>query len=494
MIRKIIPFAFLILALLVTSASLFAANPAELDTEAVDAYIKKEMRANRIPGLALGIVKDGEIVYMQGYGNADRNRLVTPQTPFIIGSISKSFTAVATMQLAEEGKLDIDAPVKKYLPWFSMSGDYDVSDMTIRHLLVQTSGIPNLAGVEMLTEDRTRTLEEEVRALSSVPLESAPGDKHIYSNSNYLILGLIIDQISDQGYAGHIHRHIFEPLQMNNSYLSKTEGKAGGMAAGHVKWLGFPFATDVQYLDNSLAAGFIISSVEDMSRYLLMHMNNGQFANQSIVSEGGATELQQPGTVKEGNSDYAMGLVNLSLDDLDLIGHDGSTQGFNAGMAFAPENQWGVVVLTNTSAQLELPAFPLVLGVMELIRTGEAQPLPRTWVVIYFALLILIITLLILNIRSLIQLPKRWPEKLDEKQPRGAFSILKVVAFPVIANLIFPLLVFIVIPAGAGFPVWSLFALFHPDLVYGLLILAALTLIKAFWRAYLVAKYVAAKQ
>ncbi|MDY6826519.1 MAG: serine hydrolase [Bacillota bacterium] len=156
-------------------------------------------------------------------------------------------------------------------------------------------------------------------------------------------------------------------LQMNNSYLSKAGGKAGGMAAGHVKWLGFPFATDVQYLENSLAAGFIISSVEDMSRYLLMHMNNGQFANQSIVSEGGTTELQRPGTVKEGNSDYVMGLVNLSLDDLDLIGHDGSTPGFNAGMAFAPENQWGVVVLTNTSAQVELTAFPLVLGVMELI-------------------------------------------------------------------------------------------------------------------------------
>ena len=492
MIRNKMYFVLIATVLLVLSVPLNATGSTELDTEAIDTYIEKEMRAYRIPGLALGIVQDGEVIYMQGYGNAENNEPVTPNTPFIIGSVSKSFTAVAAMQLAEEGKLSLDAPVQEYLPWFNMKGDYDLSSMTIRHLLVQTSGIPNMAGVEILAEGSTHTLEDEVRALNSVALESAPGEKYIYSNSNYLILGLIIEQISDHGYSEHIRSRIFEPLWMHNSYLSKEEGKDGCMATGHVKWFGFPFAADVQYLDNSLAAGFIISSIEDMSRYLLMHMNDGQFAGQTILTEAGAIEMQCPGEVEEGESSYAMGLVNLKHDDLDLIGHDGSTQGFNSGMVFSPQEQRGVVILTNTSAQLELPAFPLALGVMELIRGVEAQLLSRMRVVIYFALLLLLLALLILKVRSLIQLPKRWSEKLNEKKPRGAFDILKITAFPVIANLILPLLVFIIIPAGAGFPVWSLFALFHPDLVYSLLILAALTFIESVWRAYLTTKYVSA--
>ena len=103
---------------------------------------KGKMRSSRIPDLALGIVKKGEIAYLKSYGHAGEGRNVSPQTPFMIGSFSKPITAAATMQLAETGLLELDAPVREYLPWFEMAGKYDVSTMTVRHLLVQASDMP----------------------------------------------------------------------------------------------------------------------------------------------------------------------------------------------------------------------------------------------------------------------------------------------------------------------------------------------------------------
>jgi len=462
--------------------------PALPGTDAIDAYIENEMRISRIPGLALGIVQNGKIVYLQGYGRANGDRAVTAQTPFIIGSVSKSFTALAAMQLVEEGNLELDAPVRQYLPWFTMAGKYDPGQITVRHLLVQTSGIPHGAGVTTLAASSTATLEEEVRALSEVVLENPPGKAYIYSNANYLILGLIIDTVTEQGYAGHVRSKIFEPLQMNNSFLTQEDGEAAGMASGHVRWFGFPAATTVQYLDNSLAAGFIISSAEDMCRYLLMHLGEGSYNNRQIISRESAAEMRKPGPVKEDQSDYAMGLVVRSENEFTVIQHDGATQGFNSGMAFSPEEQWGVVVLTNTSGQLELPAHPIALGVTEFLRDGEPGEISRFPVVIYIAVLALVLAMLVLAVRSMILLPRRWAVKLKKNRPRGFFSVLGRVVLPIVIELFVPFFIFIYLPTVAGFPLWQLMALFHPDLVYGLLGLAVLMLIKALWRGCLAYK------
>jgi len=486
-LKKPIILAVIIVALL----SFFSVVPStveanlEIDNESIDTFIKEEMRTSRIPGLALGIVKNGEIAYLKSYGHAGNGRNLTPQTPFLIGSLSKSFTAVATMQLAEADLLNLDAPVREYLPWFEMAGDYDVSTMTVRHLLVQTSGIPWEAGLSTLADDSSLALEEEIRALKDIALAHPPGEQYIYSNTNYNILGLIIEKVSEQGYMAHVENDIFKPLEMQDSYLSKNDGIDGGMSEGHLKWFSFPVATDIQYLDNSLAAGFIISSAEDMSRYLLMHLGEGSYNQSIILSKAGAAELHTPGKVADGESEYAMGLVVREVEGASLVMHDGATQGFNSGMIFSPKDQWGVVVLTNFAGQLELPAMGIALGVADIMQGISPETDSRTRKMVYLGLLTLMIILIAFTIRSIILLPKKWAVNIKENRPRGFFPVFGRIVLPAGLELLVAYLIFIFIPAGAGFSVWSLFTLFHPDLVYSLLLLAALLLIKALWRIYL---------
>src|SRR5690349_8939643 len=116
---------------------------AEPDFAAIDAYVQGEMKATGIPGLALGIVQGDRIVHLTGFGIADPSgRVVSPQTPFIIGSLNKPITCLAVMQLVEAGKVDLDAPVQRYIPWFRVADEGDSARITVRHLLMQTSGLP----------------------------------------------------------------------------------------------------------------------------------------------------------------------------------------------------------------------------------------------------------------------------------------------------------------------------------------------------------------
>jgi len=453
------------------------------DAEQIDNFIEEEMSISRIPGLALGIVYNGEVIYLKGHGSAGKIRNVSVQTPFIIGSVSKSFTALAVMQLAEEGRLELDKPVQEYLPWFTMAGEYDAGDITVRHLLVQTSGIPNEAGVTSLAHSSLLNIEEEVRALSSVCLAGKPGERYIYSNANYIILGLLVDVLSDSGYADHIRDNIFNPLGMTSSFLTRGEGMAAGMSDGHTQFIGFPLGGEVQYLDSALAAGFIISTAEDMCRYLLMHLGGGSYNGNRLLSEAGLAQLYKPGEVREGENLYAMGLVAVEDQAGTLIMHDGMTQGFNSGMVFSPEERWGVIVLTNIGTMLELPAMPLALAVADLIRGETPDTGSKVSRAFYLGIQALMLVLLILTVRSLILLPGRWAQRIKTEFPRGLLSLLLHLVMPVLLEVMLPLIIFIIIPAGAGFPVWRLLGLYHPDLVWGLLILSALLLVKAAWRA-----------
>jgi CubicO group peptidase (beta-lactamase class C family) len=203
------------------------------DFAAIDRYVEKEMEATRLPGLALAIVKDDRIVHMRGFGEADfSGHAVTPQTPFVIGSTAKSFTALAIMQLVEEGKVELDAPVRRYIPWFTLADEEASSRITVRHLLSQTSGLPTEIGtVYLLREDLTsEALEKEVRALKTMELERPPGSSFEYNNMNYSVLGLIVQEVSGKSYERYIEEHIFVPLKMENSFADYLEAKENGLA------------------------------------------------------------------------------------------------------------------------------------------------------------------------------------------------------------------------------------------------------------------------
>src|SRR5215208_3858241 len=180
-------FILIVISCLICLASSTAlASPpqaANIDFAKIDKFIEQEMQAQRIPGLSLGIVQGDQIVHLKGFGIANPSgRAVTAQTPFIVGSLSKSFTAVAIMQLVEEGKVELDAPVQRYIPWFGVADEAASAQITVRHLLNQTSGLSTKTGRSFQGSGDTSdtALEQTVRKLDSAELTAPVGSKHQY--------------------------------------------------------------------------------------------------------------------------------------------------------------------------------------------------------------------------------------------------------------------------------------------------------------------------
>ena len=173
----------LMLALTIGHVTASPTLQAETDFAAVDAYVTEQMNNLGIPGMALGIVRGGQITHVQGFGVADSSgRAVTPQTPFYIGSVTKSFTALAVMQLVEAGKIDLDAPVQTYLPWFELADKEASAKITVRNLLNQTTGISEKDGNRVWSTQQA--LEEYVRRLGTIQLTQPVGTTFQYSNTN----------------------------------------------------------------------------------------------------------------------------------------------------------------------------------------------------------------------------------------------------------------------------------------------------------------------
>jgi len=181
----------------------------------IEQYVTTTHRNLRIPGLAMAIVQNGTIIYQCGLGEAAPSHAVTPQTPFILGSLSKSFTALAIMQLVEAGKLNLDERVQHYIPWFHFHGlpstrfqlrdDAASSLITVRHLLNHTSGVSRYTGRILLSGRGGKTIEQSVRELSKVKLVRRAGSHFEYSNINYLVAGLLIEIASGMSYEDYIH-------------------------------------------------------------------------------------------------------------------------------------------------------------------------------------------------------------------------------------------------------------------------------------------------
>ena len=331
----------------------------------VNAYIANEMKSQSISGLALGIVKDGHIVHLKGYGQADSSgEPVTTETPFIIGSNSKSFTAIAVLQLVEEGEIDLDAPVKRYIPEFQVtrkpfvkdsssingSQSEDVSSqVTVRHLLHQTSGLPSFPGNKTVSESYSEAdaLDKitEIYTDGRVELNRPVGHSYEYANDNYVLLGLIVQKVSGQSYEKYVKDHIFVPLGMNHSFTLQKEALKHGLAEPHRRWFGWTIAYkgEQAYSRGNVPAGYIMSSAADLSQYLIAQLNGGTYEDESVLSPA-SISLMQTEPVPD---TYAMGWITDNISGISVIGHAGGTIGYQSHIWFSPEADIGVVVLAN---------------------------------------------------------------------------------------------------------------------------------------------------
>lgn len=320
----------------------------------IEGYIQQQVSRHKIPGLAVAVIHGDDIVYQQGFGSTGNGQKVTPETPFFIGSLSKSITAMAVMQLVDEGELVLDLPAQYYLPWFHTADPQSSANITVRHLLNQTSGFTRSDQPKTLLAPDA-SIEQAVRLLSSARPSAQPGRQYAYFNPNYTVLGVLIEAVSGLSYQQYIEQNIFAPLEMSHSFTSEKEGYQKGLAKGFNSLFGFPIAREQPFLEYDIPAGFIISSAKDMANLLKVQMNSGHFGHLSVLSPESVFTMQSPPQDLE--SAYAMGWEIGLLEGEPVISHSGSLETFYSRAVMLPERQFGFVVLINQNGLLNMAVY-----------------------------------------------------------------------------------------------------------------------------------------
>ena len=413
------------------------------DLASIDAYIEKEMREVHIPGLALGIVHNDEVVHLRCFGEAGPDgRRVTPQTPFILASASKSFTALAVMQLVESGKVDLDAPVRRYLPDFRVADEVASAQITVRHLLHHTSGLPeDSAFGPMLSKDvRDEALSDRVRALEDVQLSHAVGAVFEYTDANYDVLGLVVQTVSGQSYESYIADRVFTPLGMRHSYTNQLDARRNGLATGHRSWFGYPRPFEAPYSRAAMPSSYLISSAEDITHFLNAQLNGGRSQGTSVLSPDGIAVMQEP-AVRQGTRDifYGMGWESRSVNGVPVVRHDGTNANFYADMALDLNGRWGVVILTNYDS-LNLNGGRLKglsTGVISLLRGDPPPqvPSPHHPLLAPATLLVAVVSVLMLaGIVRTVALLRRWHIRPGSR-PQGLWAMALHIGLPLVANV-----------------------------------------------------------
>jgi CubicO group peptidase (beta-lactamase class C family) len=437
----------------------------------IDAYLERELRRLNVPGAALVVVEGDEIVHLRGFGQArPGGETPTPQTPFLLGSLTKSFTALAVMQLVEAGQIDLDAPAQDYLPWFRVADPAASAQITVRHLLNQTSGLPGLPGMTNLADfdSRPDAVERQVRALSTVELTRPVGSAYEYSNLNYNVLGLIVEAASGEPYADYVQHHIFDPLNMTHSYTSQAAARADGLAVGHLYWFGSPIAApNLPMPGGSLPSGQLIVSPEDMGRYLIAYLNEGRSGGAQVISPEGIAELHRPVaeavTMGVSTGHYAMGWFVEQYGESTVIWHTGTVPDFFAFMALLPDQNRGMALLINANHVMmdKLPFTEMGMGAA-LRLTGQTPPPFRFGVIPWVLRAMLIVPILqiagvVITLRRL----RRWRDDPAGRPSRGRMWG-RHIALPLIPNLLLAALPLYLIGSGLlGF-----MRLFMPDLTW----------------------------
>src|SRR5215475_5519087 len=312
----------------------------------VDGVFAKWNRADS-PGCALGVYRGGQIVYKRGYGIEDLNEDVhiTPGTVFHVASMSKQFTAAAVVLLAQQGKLSLDDDVRKYIPELPDFGQ----KITIRNLVHHTSGLRDqwalleLAGwrysQDLITNEDVMSLLTRQKELNF-----KPGERHLYSNTGYTLLGLIVKRVSGMSLREFTTKNIFEPLGMTRTHFRDDHAEViKHNAVGYAQETGKPFEISITNFD-TVGATSLHTTVEDLQKW------DENFYNPKIGGPGFVQQMLERGRLNNGELlDYAFGLVVGKYKGLATVDHAGADAGYRSDMTRFPEQHFSAAVLCNSA-------------------------------------------------------------------------------------------------------------------------------------------------
>ncbi len=351
--------AFLVLAILA-----FAAAPAaSVLPPGFDALVARAMKTFEVPGMSIAVVKDGKVVLAKGYGLRELGKPapVDAKTLFGIASNTKAFTATALGLLVEEGKLEWDAPVVRYLPWFQMWDPFVTREMTVRDLLVHRSGLGLGAGDLLIWPESTYSRREIVERLRFVRTATSFRGAYAYDNILYLAAGEVIEAVSGRTWEDFISERILAKAGMTGTrprHTAKVEGL--NVAIPHAPLEAGVIAQPIDEIDNMNPAGGILSNAEDMATWMLVHLNEGRLPEGKLFSERTERELTSmvtpipfsnpPAELAAQRTNFRGYALGFNVNDYrgrKVVSHTGGLTGYVSRLVMVPELELGIAVLTN---------------------------------------------------------------------------------------------------------------------------------------------------
>lgn len=386
--KKLISIAIVIAFVSVAFPLRLHAQTEDSFKEQLQPMIERMIKQQDVPGFAIAVVREQKIVYSAGFGlrNIDnKNDKITPQSLFHMASITKPFVATSVMQLVEQGKVELDSPVVKYLPYFRLK-DERYKTITVRQMLGHISGMPDVQDYEW---DKPQyddgALERYTRSLTDKSLIADPGTRFAYSNMAFEVLGDLIAKVSGETFEGYVHKHILEPLRMTSSTLLVKKANATLLTSPHVRNDLYSPAVSKVFPYNRMhsPSSTLYSNVSDMARWAMANMNRGELDGKRILKASTYDEMWKPSGEKFTRVGISWFLGKHR--DIQTIGHSGGDTGFVSNLLMIPDKKIAVVMMSNFDGgvalgQLTIAALDVALGLKPsplVIRQPIAKVLAR---------------------------------------------------------------------------------------------------------------------
>ena len=395
--KKIVISLFIFL---LVAPSLSLAAEGRDTAQQIKIFMKEVLEEYHIPGASLAVVYNGQTIFQDSWGTMSDGSGVTEDTTFLIGSVSKPLTSLAIMKLVEDGKIKLDEPIETYIPWFTYQTD-GRKTITVRHLLEQTSGISAYDGMKVTDQqgrDKENGITHAVTELSGVKLSRIPGEAYEYNSANYLLLGAIIEAVSNQSFSAFMDTHIFSPLGMNNTTADYESAVDKGFVPGFHSWFGKPVKGDGLYDLSGAPYGYMSSTTSDLTKFIKFMLNGGE-----LLTEQSLKQLQTP---PENGERYGLGW-RFPRSGNKYPYHTGATPEYKSEIFFIPEKDLGAVLLTNKYHELEAVSYLSIMEGIRSIMNGKNPDLVQLDVSTQWITLGVVLLLIIIFLISLIRLKRR---------------------------------------------------------------------------------------
>ncbi|MGM0753379.1 MAG: serine hydrolase [Bacillota bacterium] len=402
--------------------------------ELLERFMNESIEEYGIPGASLAIIQNGELMFQQSWGEQRKGTPVTKDTLFTIGSISKPLTSLAIMRLVDDKMIELDQEIDRYLPDFHYNRNGFDKKITIRHLLTHSSGISSYDGLKIADRNLRgeNAINVAVQNLNNVHLNYEPGEVYQYSAANYLLLGRIIENVTNQTFSEFMDDEIFSVIGMDRTVSNFESARVLGYQPGYQSWFGKPMKSRGFFDDSGAPYGYMVSTTGDMSKFIKFLLDGGE-----ILSKDSFDTYTSPHYHRKEDMYYGLGWRISTEVDNSYYFHGGETPDSRAELFINPQQGYGFILLTNKNNFSEvLSTVRMREGIKMIVEEGKSPEVQQLNHHMQWSTFIVTLFLLLLSSWNLYRLIKKTKIKSKVWIFIGVLSILlSIIMIPLIIYL-----------------------------------------------------------